>query len=147
MSATKDYSSDIKNANDKFTTILGDFKEAYIEYYKNTESTTEESEYNTAKSNLIDSIKDIFSLKEKIMNGTDSLNAKIKDLEALEDQIRDEEQKINNLTDKYNSVRGDTSTLMFGDSKNTYNLQYTSNTILFIGILILMSTFYTSMKK
>jgi len=147
MSGITDYSTDIKNANTKFTTNLADFKEAYVEYYKNTESTTEESEYNTAKSNLIDSIKDIFSLKEKIMSGTDSLNAKIEKLEKLEDQIKEEEKKINGLTDKYNSVRGDTSTLMFGDSKNTYNLQYTSNIILFIGILILMRTFYTSMKK
>jgi len=139
-----DYSTQIDSISTEFSTILDNFTNSFIDYYKNLDSTSSQNNYDVAKNNLTYKIGDIYNLKATIMNRISGVNTSIND---LEEKIGDDEGKIKELSDNYQQQTGDSSSMLVSDAKEKYKIQYVTNITMFLGIVGMVGLFYSFMKN
>lgn len=139
-----DYSSEIDTKSNEFSSVLKTFKEKFVDYYSNLDSTSSQNNYEVAKNDLTDKIGDIYNLKATIMNSLGSVNKSINDLEQ---KLGVGEGKINELSDDYQEQTGDSSKMLVNDAKEKYKIQYVANITMFLGIAGMVGLFYSFMKN
>jgi len=141
MSIKTDYSKDIDNIYKEFSTVLATFKEKFVDYYKNLDST---KDFDNAKMNLTDEITKIYNLKSTIMISIRSVNNNNGD---LEERISSEEDNLKDLSDDYEQQTGNSSKMLISDIKEKYKIQYVANISMFLGIVIMSLIFYSFLKN
>jgi hypothetical protein len=139
-----DYSSEIDSISTEFSTVLKTFKEKFVDYYSNLDSTISQNNYDVAKNDVTDKIRDIYNLKATIMTNMSSVNKSINDLEQ---KLGIGESKINDLSDDYQEQTGDSSKMLVSDAKEKYKIQYVANITMFLGIAGMVGLFYSFMKN
>jgi alanyl-tRNA synthetase len=139
-----DYSSEIDSVSTDFSNVLKTFKEKFVDYYSNLDSTSSQNNYDVAKNELTDKISDIYTLKATIMGSINSVNKTMNDLEKT---IGSDESKLKELTDNYKEKTGDSSKMLISDAKEKYKIQYVANITMFLGITGMIGLFYSLMKN
>lgn len=139
-----DYSSEIDSISTDFSSVLKTFKEKFVDYYSNLDSTSSQNNYDVAKNELTDKISDIYNLKATIMGSINSVNKSMNDLEGT---IGTDESKLKDLTDNYKEKTGDSSKMLISDAKEKYKIQYVANITMFLGITGMIGLFYSLMKN
>uniref|UniRef100_A0A6C0DEN9 Uncharacterized protein n=1 Tax=viral metagenome TaxID=1070528 RepID=A0A6C0DEN9_9ZZZZ len=139
-----DYSSKIDAVSTDFSNVLKTFKEKFVDYYSNLDSTSSQNNYDVAKNELTDKISDIYTLKATIMGSINSVNKTMNDLERT---IGSDESKLKELTDNYKEKTGDSSKMLISDAKEKYKIQYVANITMFLGITGMIGLFYSLMKN
>lgn len=139
-----DFSTQIDSISSEFTTILDKFTNSFIDYYKNLDSTTSQNNYGMSKNNLTDEITKMYALKATIMSSMSGVNTSTNDLEKT---IGAHETKLKELTDNYQEQTGDSSKILVNDAKEKYKIQYVANITMFLGIVGMISLFYSFMKN
>jgi hypothetical protein len=144
MSIKTDYLTDIDNIYKEFSTVLATFKEKFIDYYKNLDSTKSKNNFDNAKTNLTDKITKIYNLKSTIMSSIRSVNNNNGD---LEENLGISETEIKDLSDDYEQQTGNSSKMLISDIKEKYKIQYVANISMFLGIVIMSLIFYSFLKN
>jgi hypothetical protein len=145
MSTTvNDYSTKINSISSDFSTILDNFTNSFIDYYKNLDSTSSQNNFDVAKNSLTTKITDIYNLKATILNKMTIVNTSINE---LEEKLGIGEGKINDLSDDYQDQTGDSSKMLVNDAKEKYKIQYVANITMFLGIAGMVGFFYSFMKN
>lgn len=145
MSTTvNDYSTKINSISTDFSTILDNFTNSFIDYYKNLDSTSSQNNFDAAKNSLTTKITDIYNLKATILNKMTIVNTTINELEQ---KLGIGEGKINDLSDDYQEQTGDSSKMLVNDAKEKYKIQYVANITMFLGIAGMVGLFYSFMKN
>jgi len=139
-----DYSSKIDAVSTDFSNVLKTFKEKFVDYYSNLDSTSSQNNYDVAKNELTDKISDIYTLKATIMGSINSVNKTMNDLEKT---IGSDESKLKELTDSYKEKTGDSSKMLISDAKEKYKIQYVANITMFLGITGMIGLFYSFMRN
>ena len=139
-----DYSTKIDSISTDFSTILDNFTNSFIDYYKNLDSTSSQNNFDVAKNSLTTKITDIYNLKATILNKMTIVNTTINDLEQ---KLGIGEGKINDLSDDYQEQTGDSSKILVNDAKEKYKIQYVANITMFLGIAGMVGLFYSFMKN
>ncbi len=139
-----DYSTKIDSISTEFSTILDNFTNSFIDYYKNLDSTASQNNYDVAKNSLTDEITKIYQLKASIMSNLSGINKSMNDLEQ---KLGVGEGKINDLSDDYQQQTGDSSKILVNDAKEKYKIQYVANITMFLGIAGMVGLFYSFMKN
>ena len=139
-----DYSTQIDSISTEFSTILDNFTNSFIDYYKNLDSTSSQNNFDVAKNSLSDEITKMYQLKATIMNKMSAVNTTIND---LENTIGADEEKIKELSDDYEEQTGDSSKILVNDAKEKYKIQYVANITMFLGIAGMVGLFYSFMKN
>jgi len=139
-----DYSTKIDSISTDFSTILDNFTNSFIDYYKNLDSTSSQNNFDVAKNSLTTKITDIYNLKATILNKMTIVNTTINDLEQ---KLGIGEGKINDLSDDYQQQTGDSSKMLVNDAKEKYKIQYVANITMFLGIAGMVGLFYSFMKN
>jgi len=123
-----DYSTKINSISTDFSTILDNFTNSFIDYYKNLDSTSSQNNFDVAKNSLTTKITDIYNLKATILNKMTIVNTTINELEQ---KLGIGEGKINDLSDDYQEQTGDSSKMLVNDAKEKYKIQYVANITMF----------------
>ena len=145
MSTTvNDYSTKINSISTDFSTILDNFTNSFIDYYKNLDSTSSQNNYDVSKNSLTNEITKIYQLKASIMNNLNGVNKSINDLEK---KLGVGEDKLKELSDDYQQQTGDSSKILVNDAKEKYKIQYVANITMFLGIAGMVGLFYSFMKN
>jgi hypothetical protein len=144
MSIKTDYLTDIDNIYKEFSSVLDTFKEKFIDYYKNLDSTKSKNDFDNAKTNLTDKITKIYNLKSTIMSSIRSVNNNNGD---LEENLGISETEIKDLSDDYEQQTGNSSKMLISDIKEKYKIQYVANISMFLGIVIMSLIFYSFLKN
>jgi hypothetical protein len=144
MSIKTDYSKDIDNIYKEFSTVLATFKEKFVDYYKNLDSTKSKNDFDNAKTNLTDKITQMYNLKSTIMSSIRSVNNNNGD---LEENLGISETEIKDLSDDYEEQTGNSSKMLISDIKEKYKIQYVANISMFLGIVIMSLIFYSFLKN
>ena len=144
MSMKTDYSTDITDISKEFSTVLTTFKEKFIDYYKNLDSSSSRNDFDIAKNNLNDEIKKMYELKATIINGINSVNTANGD---LEEKMASDENKLKELSGDYEQQTGNSSKILISDSKEKYKIQYVANITMFFGIALMVWTFSFLIKN
>jgi hypothetical protein len=139
-----DYSTKIESISSKFSTILDNFTNSFIDYYKNLDSTSSQNNFDVAKNSLTNEITKIYQLKATIMSSLSGVNTSINDLEQ---KLGVGEGKINDLSDDYQQQTGNSSKILVNDAKEKYKIQYVANITMFLGITGMVGLFYSFMKN
>ncbi len=139
-----DYSTKIDSISTEFSTILDNFTNSFIDYYKNLDSTASQNNYDVAKNSLTDEITKIYQLKATIMSSLNGVNKSIND---LEEKMGMDESKLKELSDDYEEQTGDSSKMLVNDAKEKYKIQYVANITMFLGIAGMVGLFYSFMKN
>jgi hypothetical protein len=139
-----DYSTQINSKSNEFSTILDNFTNSFVNYYKNLDSTSSQNNFDLAKNNLSDEITKMYQLKKSIMTSLSGVNTSINDLEQ---KLGVGEGKINDLSDDYQEQTGDGSKMLVNDAKEKYKIQYVANITMFLGIAGMVGLFYSFMKN
>jgi hypothetical protein len=139
-----DYSTKIDSISTDFSTILDNFTNSFIDYYKNLDSTSSQNNFDVAKNSLTTKITDIYNLKATILNKMTIVNTTINE---LEEKLGIGEGKINDLSDDYQQQTGDSSKMLVNDAKEKYKIQYVANITMFLGIAGMIGLFYSFMKN
>jgi hypothetical protein len=139
-----DYSTDIDNISNEFSTVLTTFKEKFVDYYKNMNSTSVKNDFDAAKNNLNDEITKMYNLKATINTGISSVNSNNGD---LEEKISSDEDKLKGLTDDYEQQTGNGSKILISDTTEKYKIQYVANITMFFGIALMVWTFSFLIKN
>jgi phage-related protein len=142
--SVSDYSTKIESISSKFSTILDNFVKAFIDYYKNLDSTSSQNNFDVAKNSLSDEITKMYQLKATIMSSLSGVNKSMNDLEQ---KLGVGEGKINDLSDDYQEQTGDSSKILVNDAKEKYKIQYVANITMFLGIAGMVGLFYSFMKN
>uniref|UniRef100_A0A6C0HA10 Uncharacterized protein n=1 Tax=viral metagenome TaxID=1070528 RepID=A0A6C0HA10_9ZZZZ len=139
-----DYSTKIDSISSEFSSILDNFTNSFIDYYKNLDSTASQNNYDVAKNSLTDEITKMYQLKATIMSSLGGVNTSMNDLEQ---KLGVGEGKINDLSDDYQQQTGDSSKILVNDAKEKYKIQYVANITMFLGIAWMVGLFYSFMKN
>jgi len=139
-----DYSSEIDTMSTEFSNVLKTFKEKFVEYYSNLDSTLSQNNYDVAKNDLTDEITKMYQLKATIMSSLNGVNKSIND---LEENMSTDESKLKELSDDYEEQTGDSSKMLVNDAKEKYKIQYVANITMFLGIAGMVGLFYSFMKN
>jgi hypothetical protein len=139
-----DYSTKIDSISSEFSSILDNFTNSFIDYYKNLDSTTSQNNYDVSKNSLTNEITKIYQLKASIMNNLNGVNKSINDLEK---KLGVGEDKLKELSDDYQEQTGDSSKILVNDAKEKYKIQYVANITMFLGIAGMVGLFYSFMKN
>jgi phage-related protein len=139
-----DYSTKIDSISTDFSTILDNFTNSFIDYYKNLDSTSSQNNFDVAKNSLTDEITKMYQLKATIMSSLSGVNKSMNDLEQ---KLGVGEGKINDLSDDYQEQTGDSSKILVNDAKEKYKIQYVANITMFLGIAGMVGLFYSFMKN
>jgi predicted nucleic acid-binding Zn-ribbon protein len=139
-----DYSTQIDSISTDFSTSLDNFTKSFVEYYKNLDSTTSQNNYDVAKNSLSDEITKMYQLKASIMNSMSDVNTSMNDLEKT---IGTDESKLKEMTQNYQQQTGDSSNMLANDAKEKYKIQYVANITMFLGIVGMITLFYSFMKN
>lgn len=139
-----DYSTQIDSISTEFSSVLNTFKEKFIDYYSNLDSTSSQNNYDVAKNNLSDEITKMYQLKATIITSVSGVNTIINDLEQ---KMGMDESKLKELSDDYQEQTGDSSTMLVNDAKEKYKIQYVANITMFLGIAGMVGLFYSFMKN
>jgi CCR4-NOT transcriptional regulation complex NOT5 subunit len=128
-----EFSQKINTLNEKLPAIIDDFNKYYVFYNKNPEYQEYQQIFENIKGNLQSVNSDLVKISNDIDKNTNTINS---ELLVLNDKIKKEKQlkilldKRDGIVQKYNS-----SNEMIEDYKEIYNLNYTKNCALFIGII------------
>jgi hypothetical protein len=136
IESSTQFTEKINSIKTQFFSVLDDFKKYYVYYHKNPEVTEFQNYYSSSKGQLQSLSKEIITTTNNINQSIQSLNNKMMN----DDKQLNAEKKINNKLTKTVSNLENTQTgsaILIDDSKYNYNLQYSYNIELFIGILIL----------
>lgn len=139
IESSTQFTEKINSIKTQFFSVLDDFKKYYVYYHKNPEVTEFQNYYSSSKGQLQSLSKEIITTTNNINQSIQSLNNKMMN----DDKQLNAEKKINNKLTKTVSNLENTqngSVILIDDSKYNYNLQYSYNIELFIGILILGGT-------
>jgi hypothetical protein len=139
-----DYSTKIDSISSEFSSILDNFTNSFIDYYKNLDSTTSQNNYDVSKNSLTNEITKIYQLKASIMNNLNGVNKSINDLEK---KLGVGEDKLKELSDDYQEQTGDSSKILVNDAKEKYKIQYVANITMFLGIAGMVGLFYSFMRN
>jgi hypothetical protein len=139
-----DYSSEIDTMSTEFSNVLKTFKEKFVDYYSNLDSTSSQNNYDVAKNDLTDEITKMYQLKATIMSSLNGVNKSIND---LEENMGTDESKLKELSDDYEEQTGDSSKMLVNDAKEKYKIQYVANITMFLGIAGMVGLFYSFMKN
>ena len=139
-----DYSTQIDSNSSDFSTILDNFTNSFIDYYKNLDSTSSQNNFDVAKNSLTDEITKMYQLKATIMSSLSGVNKSMNDLEQ---KLGVGEGKINDLSDDYQEQTGDSSKILVNDAKEKYKIQYVANITMFLGIAGMVGLFYSFMRN
>jgi len=139
-----DYSTKIDSISIEFSTILDNFTNSFIDYYKNLDSTSSQNNFDVAKNSLTDEITKMYQLKATIMSSLSGVNKSMNDLEQ---KLGVGEGKINDLSDDYQEQTGDSSKILVNDAKEKYKIQYVANITMFLGIAGMVALFYSFMRN
>ena len=118
--------------SEQFPSVLDDFKKAYIAYNSNPTYGEYQSNYSNLQG-IVNSFKsNLFVITNKIQKNIDDYNQKIRE---VDDNIR--VQKILNVDLKKQLGNSDGtengSAEMIDAAKESYNVQYRKNVVLFVG--------------
>ena len=139
-----DYSSEIDTMSTEFSNVLKTFKEKFVDYYSNLDSSSSQNNYDVAKNDLTDEITKMYQLKATIMSSLSGVNKSIND---LEEKMGTDESKLKELSDDYQEQTGDSSKMLVNDAKEKYKIQYVANITMFLGIVGMIGFFYSFMKN
>jgi len=137
---------DLKSYSEQLVPALDDYKNASINYYRNTENAEYSNIFNNYSANINKIKKDVFETLNKISSDNSILNSKI---EILNKSLDNEKIKNKNLQYYLNNLegQGNGSAILINNSKEIYNEQYISNWDMFIGILIISGFLISVFRK
>ncbi len=135
------YKQDLNVLNDKFYSILDEFKKYYIFFNKNPEV----DEYQQMFSNIKDNIESInsklFTINTNLQQTVDDINIKIQQI-----NIEIQKEKTKNIELKNNvgiiNNKRTSSGILIDNYKELYNNTYYFNISIVFGILIILFLFY-----
>jgi len=135
------YKEELNVLNEKFYSILDDFKKYYIFFNKNPEV----DEYQQMFSNIKDNIESInsklFTINTNLQQTIDDINIKIQQI-----NIEIQKEKTKNIELKNNvgiiNNKRTSSGILIDNYKELYNNTYYFNITIVFGILILSFLFY-----
>jgi len=135
------YKEDLNVLNDKFYSILDEFKKYYIFFNKNPEV----DEYQRMFSNIKDNIESInsqlFTINTNLQQTIDDINIKIQEVNVEIQKEKTKNIKLKNNVGIINDKKA-SSDIMIDNYKELYNNKYYFNVTILIGILIILILFY-----
>ena len=142
---TKKYKSKLTDYAESFPPLLDEFKNSYILYNKNPEVDEYGQMYSSMKSNIQKATSQLFVTTNEIQQNTDDLNKYIVDLNDDIDKERIKNADLKNKLGMLNS-ENNTTGLMIDNYKESYNIQYFINFIIFLGIIFICFFMYKMSK-
>lgn len=128
-----EFQQQIKTLQQKFPSVLEDFKKAYISYQSNPTTLTN---YNEKTQKIKDIFSQIFIIDNNIQKETDDINSVISKLNA---SMKTYKSSNADLEKKYQDVSGVVhgSNVMSSDYNKMYYNDFLNNLIMIIGSIIL----------
>lgn len=140
-SNSKKYNNKLADYAESFPHMLDEFKKHYIFFNKNPEVNEYQQLYSSMKSNIQQAISQVFVTTNEIQQNIDELNSYI-----VEFNKKIDTEKIKNVDLKKKlgmlNAENDTSGLMIDNYKETYNIQYFTNFVILLGILVICFFMY-----
>jgi hypothetical protein len=134
-SNAKKYENNLKVLSETFPHILDEFKKYYTFFNKNPENNEYQHLHSSVKSNIQNANSQLFIVTNEIQSNVDELNVLIKKLNTKINKEKvtnaDLKMKLGILNDE-----NDATGLMISNYKETYNIQYFTNVVIFFGIMI-----------
>jgi predicted nucleic acid-binding Zn-ribbon protein len=135
------YKEELNVLNEKFYSILDDFKKYYIFFNKNPEV----DEYQQMFSNIKDNIESInsklFTINTNLQQTIDDINIKIQQINVEIQKEKTKNTELKNNVGIINNKRT-SSGILIDNYKELYNNTYYFNITIVFGILILSFLFY-----
>jgi len=135
------YKEELNVLNEKFYSILDDFKKYYIFFNKNPEV----DEYQQMFSNIKDNIESInsklFTINTNLQQTIDDINIKIQQINVEIQKEKTKNTELKNNVGIINNKRT-SSGILIDNYKELYNNTYYFNITIVFGILILSYLFY-----
>jgi actin-related protein len=135
------YKEELNVLNEKFYSILDDFKKYYIFFNKNPEV----DEYQQMFSNIKDNIESInsklFTVNTNLQQTIDDINIKIQQINVEIQKEKTKNTELKNNVGIVNNKRT-SSGILIDNYKELYNNTYYFNITIVFGILILSYLFY-----
>jgi len=135
------YKEELNVLNEKFYSILDDFKKYYIFFNKNPEV----DEYQQMFSNIKDNIESInsklFTINTNLQQTIDDINIKIQQINVEIQKEKTKNTELKNNVGIINNKRT-SSGILINNYKELYNNTYYFNITIVFGILILSYLFY-----
>jgi len=135
------YKEELNVLNEKFYSILDDFKKYYIFFNKNPEV----DEYQQMFSNIKDNIESInsklFTINTNLQQTIDDINIKIQQINVEIQKEKTKNTELKNNVGIVNNKRT-SSGILIDNYKELYNNTYYFNITIVFGILILSYLFY-----
>jgi len=135
------YKEELNVLNEKFYSILDDFKKYYIFFNKNPEV----DEYQQMFSNIKDNIESInsklFTINTNLQQTIDDINIKIQQINVEIQKEKTKNTELKNNVGIVNNKRT-SSGILIDNYKELYNNTYYFNITIVFGILILSFLFY-----
>lgn len=132
-----DYNTKINTIKTDFFSILGGYKQKYIDYFTDISDIEAEESYNECILDLQTKNQDLFVLANRIQNDIDALDNNMK---MMKEKLSAEKTLNNNNSDLFEDIQttNSGSEIMINDYKMAYNNQYYKNIQLVIGIILMI---------
>jgi hypothetical protein len=131
------YNTQINALKIDFFTILGGYKQKYINYFTNPTDDAESAAYDECVLQLQTKIQVLQNVSTRIQADIDTLNTKVT---MISTQLGDEKLLHTNNFNLFADIQttGSGSKIMINDYKTAYNAQYYENVELFVGIILMI---------
>ena len=131
------YNTQIKTIKTSFFTILGGYKQIYVNHFMNTEDDTASAAYDARVLQLQTKMQVLQDIATKLQRDIDTLNTNVT---MITTQLGDEKLLNTNNFNLFTDIQttGSGAKIMINDYKTAYNTQYYNNIELFVGIILIM---------
>lgn len=137
FSSTASFRDRLNSLHEQIAPLVDQWERQFVPFHKNPEVDT----YSTAFSNTQNQIR---SLSQNLVQTTQDIQSKIKEVDAvsgqLSAQIQKDKDRANRLRARVDASRNTTlgSETLIDDAKTMYNTQYYKNVEMLVGIVLLV---------
>ena len=130
-----EFNNKINTLQEKLPTILDDFKKYYVFFNKNPTYSEYQKIYENLNGNLNAIGNELLTMTNQIEENTKNIGEFLLKLNQSIEKEKNKNVKLksieSNINNSYNGSR-----VMINEYKETYNLKYYNNILMFIGIII-----------
>jgi len=132
---TIEFNNKIKTLQEKLPAILDDFKKYYVFFNKNPTYSEYQKIYENLNGNLNSIGNELLTMTSEIEKNTKNIGDFLLKINESIEKEKNKNSKLksveSNINNNYNGSR-----VMINEYKETYNLRYYNNVLMFIGIII-----------
>jgi hypothetical protein len=132
---TVEFNNKIKTLQEKLPAILDDFKKYYVFFNKNPTYSEYQKIYENLNGNLNSIGNELLTMTSEIEKNTKNIGDFLLKINQSIEKEKNKNSKLksieSNINNSYNGSR-----VMINEYKETYNLKYYNNILMFIGIII-----------